>query len=414
MKTVRSLLFAIFLLSLAPCLLADPIVQTFTRLFSYDPHPSSEKFPEQAPYNGKFADIEVRFIEKWTEKNDIAVLSEISFDIKALRDGKVVAETQTKPFKITANSTTGSFVGHENLGNLNFKAILDSFAHDSGGVTDLTIVFSLTYPENHLKKAQNAKADNAAASSMTLCTKLAEKADALPDKNAETKIGLYKKALMVAPAAGSSPTADNFRKTVIAKISALGGKATAPVTSPSSKPLSITTPNTDIINKQPTKTHVAKPANAQAKKLYNQARAFFAQDKGPEGREALRNALEVDPDYYDALILLGENAFNNRKFSRAKEAFDKALKINDQNADAMLKYFKACYYMGEGSDGVDRLTQIQKKYPENRSIKLALSEAYFQLGDLPNARRLCQEVLQISPSSYQAKDLLKRINRLMQ
>ncbi len=69
--------------------------------------------------------------------------------------------------------------------------------------------------------------------------------------------------------------------------------------------------------------------------------------------------------------------------------------------------------MGEGSDAINYLVEIKNRYPRNNRIKLTVSEAYFQLGDLPNARQLCEEVISANPGNYQAKDLLQRIDRLM-
>ncbi len=246
---------------------------------------------------------------------------------------------------------------------------------------------------------------------MNLCRRLAKTADSLPDKNKKTKISLYKKALLATPEPGSSPAADSFRKTIEQKIAALGGSVIQEQPEPKVAPVKYEPAYPIKSTKQP-----EQPANKvapSAKNLYSQARTLLAQGKGPEGREALRQALAIAPDYYDALVLLGDNAFENRKFSRAKDAFSSALAQNDKDSETILKYFKACYYMGEGSDAINYLVEIKNRYPRNNRIKLTVSEAYFQLGDLPNARQLCEEVISANPGNYQAKDLLQRIDRLM-
>lgn len=418
MKSARifffSVIFAFLTLSI---LVAQPIEQSLARLFSYDPHPATARFAEQAPYNGELVDIEVRFKESWKENKEAGNIDAISFTVSALKNNVSIASAETRQFKVSPAMKKGENMGEATLGNIKFKAILDSFEKDAKGVTDLTVIFTISYDSSLLDNAKAAAAKKETASSMGLCTSLASKADALPttEKNILSKLSLYKKALMAAPSGDSSPAAAAFRKQVEAKISALNGEN--PIDAAPMVAKDIKCPEPVIMPKNENPAGPALTDKTQIKpeaiQLYNQAKTLFAQNKGPEAREALRKSLEISPDYYDALILLGENAFDNRKFSRAKEAFGKALDLNDSNSDTMLKYFKACYYMGEGSEAIEKLQIYKNKYPQSNSIKLTLSEAYFQMGDLPNARQLCDEVLKSEPANYRAKDLSKRIDRLM-
>jgi tetratricopeptide (TPR) repeat protein len=159
-------------------------------------------------------------------------------------------------------------------------------------------------------------------------------------------------------------------------------------------------------------TSKAAAVNPEAVTLFKHAQTLLAQNKGPEGREALRKALDIAPDYRDALILLGDNAYENRKYNRAKEAFDKVISLNDRDADSLLKYFKACYYNGEGPQAILRLAEINNSYPNDNSIKFAVAQAYFQLGDMVNAESLCNQILAANPGNFNARDLLERVKKL--
>jgi tetratricopeptide (TPR) repeat protein len=410
-----SIFVVLFVLLLPLAAISQPVEQTLARLFSYDPHPATAMFAEKVPFNGQMADIEIRFTETWNEKKDSANISAISFTISALKSGQILGSANTSTVKITPALGNGQSLGEATLGNLKFKATFESLEKNSDGVTDVTVMFSLVYDTEDLNAARNAEADQSSMSSMTLCTSLAKKADALPDKNAKTKIALYQKALISAPPATMSPAAAEFRTMVENKIAALGGK-TETSDKPVEKPINIKPVIAPPISRPsaPATQKTEKSAvSPQARTLYQEAQSLFNQNKGPEAREALRKALEIEPNYYDALVLLGDNAFANRKYSRAKEAFDKAINIENQDADTLLKFFKACYYLGEGSTAIERIATVHNQYPQNKNIALALSEGYFQLGDLPNARSLCEQVLQSDPANLQAKDLLKRIDRLM-
>ncbi|MEW6712510.1 MAG: hypothetical protein AB1403_22020, partial [Candidatus Riflebacteria bacterium] len=205
MRIFRTLLCLVFLL--AGCLMpasAQPVEQTFARLFSYDPHPDRATFAEKVPFNGNMADIEVKFIESWVEKKDSANINSIKFSINAIKNGATLATAETSNFTINNKITKGQIIAETALGNLKFKATLDSFEKNSAGITDLTVVFSLVYQTQDLSAAKDNEANQSSASSMTLCRSLAAKADALPDKNTKTKIGLYRKALTAAPAETAS------------------------------------------------------------------------------------------------------------------------------------------------------------------------------------------------------------------
>ena len=422
MKSFKSVFFLIIVvLFLSGPAFTQPVEQTLARLFSYDPHPGNAYFSEKVPYAGHLADIEIKFFETWAEKKDSANISAIYFSFSAIKNGASLGSAQTQKFSVSTGMQKGQIIGETSLENLKFKATLDSFEKDSGGVTDLTVIFSMSYNIQELNKARESEANQSVSSSMNLCKKLAEKADALPDKNSNTKIALYQKALLTAPPETSSPDAAAFRKMVEQKITRLGGQAET--TTIETKVLDISSIPQSAIEKPKAPVSFQSPAqpisiskktvNREAVTLYNQAKSFFDQGKGPEGREALREALEIAPEYRDALVLLGENAFSNRKYARAKEAFDKALNLEDNDPETILKFFKACYYLGEGSSAVERIALIKNRYPEDRRVKLTLAEAYFQLGDLPQAKSLCEEVLAVDRGNYQATDLSKRIDRLM-
>jgi tetratricopeptide (TPR) repeat protein len=410
MNSAKSIIF-LFLFSLALTIPAFSAQQSFSRLFSYDPHPSTARFAEQMPVENTLADIEIRFYEEWNTKTSPETINQIYFQVSALKKGRKIVSKNTEKININNSLNPGSTLTSLYLDNLKFQADLSDLKKSGSGVTDLTVKFTASYDSTAMQQAKQNVEDQSAASDLSLCRRFAQRADSLPAKNIEGKISLYKKALIVAPPATHSNLAKQFRAEVNQKLNALNAPAgTKAVIQPVVK---TTTQPVKPTYAPPKQYSSAANLNPRAVELYKQAKTLLAKNQGPEGRQALRQALDLEPDYYEAIVLLGDNAFENRKFVRAKEAFDKALGLNNKDADIMLKYFKACYYKGEGSSAIERLQNIQRNNPNDSNINLALAESYFQLGDLPNAEEICNLVLQKNPSSYKAKNLLERINRLL-
>ena len=382
--------------------------QTFTRIISYDPHPSSATFAEPVPHGGELLQYEAGFKETWKTNQDEAFLKQISFTIQALKGNTPVASASTAAFLLDKVSK-GQQIGATSLGNTSFTATAESFVRKSGGITDLTVVFKISYAQSTLEKVEQKEANRQNAGAFNLCRRFAMSADAMPNKNVQTKIRMYRKALMTAPAPEVSAEAESFHLQInekIAKLENASGEQSAVGN------IGQNSYDTTSSTSAQSAAAVTEPISAEAETLLKQAKTFFAQEKGPEGREALRKALEIAPDYYEALILLGDNAYANRKFARAKEAFDKALNKRDNDAATILKYFKSCYYLGEGSEAILKAAELKNRYPDDNAIKLSLVESYFQLGDLPSAQAECIEILAKEPSNYRAKELLQRINRL--
>ncbi len=437
-------IIGVFVLGGLNLALADS--QSFTRIFSYDPHPAQAEFAQPVAYNSENLKHQVVFHETWKSVKDKDYLQELEFTLQAVNNSGVVAEAKTGPFTIKKISK-GQKIGEAKLGDNLMTVTIDEFEKSGAGVTDITLTFKLdtadtvdgkvtpqagptpvtttssrTVPLSEPSTAATkVPAFTKTAAGLYFCEKLVEKAATLPASQTAARLSLLKKALAAAPAAESSPDAAIFRDKVNAQISELENQKPATVAEPAAvEPVSssaasepqVIIPVTPpvIAGSSANKVSATSPSIPPAAvELYQSARSLFAQEKGPEGREALRKALEIAPDYQDALLLLGDNAYGNSKYSRAKEAYDCLISLNDRNADALLKYFKSCYYLGEGSDAVLRLTTIKDKYPTDNRIKIAVAEACFQLGDLVNAEALCSEVLSAAPDNSQAKDLLQRI-----
>jgi len=398
------------------------IEQKITRLFSFDPHPMTAEFAEPAPYKGEFLKHEVLFHETWKNSGGKDYLQSIHFTLNVVQSGKVIASSSTVPFT-TVKLKKAQQIGEASIGTTQLQAIIEDFSKSGPGIAELTLTFKLSYPEVKVEKAEAKIANIMTSTALELCRKLAERASQIPAENAKARLSLYKKALAAAPAAASSPEAAEFHASIgqlIADIEQEKSSEAEPT--PASKP--VEEPQTPAATESSSATADKTPETAapaatklsgtvapEATALYRQAQSLFAQNKGPEAREALRRAIEIAPDYREALILLGDNAYSNRKYARAKEAFEKVISLEETDADSLLKFFKAGYYLGEGAEAVLRLAAAKDKHPDDLRLKMAFAEASFQLGDLINAEAACIEILNVNATHSQAKDLLERVRR---
>jgi tetratricopeptide (TPR) repeat protein len=402
-------LLVVFGLSFSLCSFAQTQEQRLTRSVSYDPHPATVRFAEKVPFNSEMLDCEIVLHETWKEEKETATISQIRFSLQLLRHDTVVASASSLPFKL-GKIKTPQKIATATIGELIFSATLDQIERHKAGITDITLSFSIIYPEAAKKEAMASIASAKTSVSTDLARKIAEKVSSLPADATKARINLLKKALMALPARNSSPDAEKLHNELTSQLETLAA-STPKKAVPADKTTEASPPKTAEASDKETKT--LKIVDKRAEDLFLQARTLFAQDKGPEGRDALRKALEIAPDYRDALLLLGENALENRKYSRAKEAFLQILQQDSRDAATLLKYFKASYYLGEGAEAINRLRQAKIDHAGDRSISIALAEAFFQLGDLSAASSECNEILTASPDNYQARDLLQRINRLM-
>ena len=419
-KNRFSVIMFLFIVLSAVSVSGQNIEQKITRLFSFDPHPMVAEFSEPVPYKGEFLKHEVLFHETWKNSGGKDYLQSIHFTLNVVQAGKTIASASTTPFT-TGKLKKAQQIAETSIGTTQLTVTVEDFSKSGPGIAELTLTFKLSCPEVKIEKAEAKVANSKTSTALDLCRKLAERASQIPAANAGARLSLYKKALAAAPTAVSSPEAAEFHASIGKLIADIEQKGSA-------KPESVATASPVEESQTPATTspsttasitpELSAPATrstgavaSEATALYRQAQSLFAQDKGPEAREALRRAIEISPDYRDALILLGDNAYSNRKYAKAREAFEKVISLDETDADSLLKFFKAAYYLGEGSEAVLKLAAAKDRRPDDLRLKMAFAEASFQLGDLINAEAVCIEILNVNAGHSQARDLLERVRK---
>lgn len=92
-----------------------------------------------------------------------------------------------------------------------------------------------------------------------------------------------------------------------------------------------------------------------AKKRYSKAVDDFEKNKSKEGMEGLQAALQIFPDYYLALIRLGEEQVNLAQFEEARTHLTRAVKVNPRG-------YEGFYWLGIAQVGLKQLPEAIESF----------------------------------------------------
>jgi tetratricopeptide (TPR) repeat protein len=92
-----------------------------------------------------------------------------------------------------------------------------------------------------------------------------------------------------------------------------------------------------------------------AKKSYTKAVSDFEKNNADEGIAALKAALSVFPDYYQALIRLGEEEVNRAQFNEARDRLARAVKVNP-------KGYEGFYWLGIAQVGLKQMPEAVESF----------------------------------------------------
>jgi spermidine synthase len=134
-----------------------------------------------------------------------------------------------------------------------------------------------------------------------------------------------------------------------------------------------------------------------------------------EAREKLERGLTLEPNGARILSSLGFLDAKQADFDRAKELYEKAIQLDPYLVTEAYSQLATLYVMkGRNADAVDLLkkgilAQPSPRYFENR---LLLSYIYSTMGDKKGARKVLNEILKIDPLHAEARDALERLKGL--
>lgn len=92
-----------------------------------------------------------------------------------------------------------------------------------------------------------------------------------------------------------------------------------------------------------------------AKKSYVKAISDLEKNKAEEGIAALKAALGIFPDYYQALVRLGEEQINQSQFAEAHDTLARAIRVNPKGSEGF-------YWLGIAQVGLKQMPQAIESF----------------------------------------------------
>ena len=125
-----------------------------------------------------------------------------------------------------------------------------------------------------------------------------------------------------------------------------------------------------------------------------------------EALGAYREAAGLDPGWFEAQYNTGVMAYRLGDFDRALPAYETALAIQPDSADARYNLALALKAADYVPDAANEFKKILAANPGDVRAHLALGNLYAQqLNDVPRARAEYARVLQLDPRNSQAADI---------
>lgn len=403
-------------------------IASVTRMLGFEPHPSTIEIPGRFMLQGKQISAEIEIIETWNTDREVPVIEKLGFRLRLFSDGNEAAVVEIPVQQIDAKKIKKGGILATGMGNsVGMSVIVQDIQKKGKNVSGLTLEFAVRSTGDELKTTETPStlpSDTASPSSDTLAPAssmnfgkavqmaklLADRADAMTASAVSEKAMLYRKALSALPVDADSTEIAALRAEITAKLEALQPPTgQAPVTTVPAEPSgAVAAPSLSSSTAQD--SHMPSP---EVRSLFEQAQKAFDRDEEPAARDFLRQATEKDPAYFEAWLLLGKNAVGNSKYARAKEALDKALSLRADDPEAGALYFKACYYLGEGELGIEKLFGMVGRRPDAFAPRMALADAYYQSGDLPMCEEQCLVLLDKFPGNDRPRDLLAKTRERM-
>lgn len=117
-----------------------------------------------------------------------------------------------------------------------------------------------------------------------------------------------------------------------------------------------------------------------------------------EAIDVLGKILTISPNDPGALVMMADVSFDQRAFTKAQEFYEKYLALEPDNLGARARYASTLTFLGEYDKSIRQLDTVLKEDPKNFPAMAYLSITYAQRGDIPKAKEIGKNALNLAPS----------------
>jgi len=136
------------------------------------------------------------------------------------------------------------------------------------------------------------------------------------------------------------------------------------------------------------------------------AQAYLANNQTNEADLSLTKALDLKPDYTDAILLRAENQIFHGDPAAAIVSLRKVVQQQPQIAQAWLLLASAYRAEGTPKSAVEIYRELERSYPESPQVPTLLGRLYFQLDQRTDALTQYEKALHLQPGYLPAVEQL--------
>lgn len=117
-----------------------------------------------------------------------------------------------------------------------------------------------------------------------------------------------------------------------------------------------------------------------------------------EAIDALSSVVKQTPEDAEALILMADVSFDQRAFDKAREFYERYLKLAPEDLGARARYASTLTFLKKFDESIAELQKVMSVDPNNFPAKAYLAITYAEKGDLRKAKELAQAALAAAPN----------------
>lgn len=150
-----------------------------------------------------------------------------------------------------------------------------------------------------------------------------------------------------------------------------------------------------------------KPDYVEA--LYNLGCLYFIQEKYPLCRDYLSKASALRPDFAQGFAALGHVYQKLKDQEEAIRAYQKALKLDPFNFEALLSSAELFREKGKFSIALNCLKPIEDKYPDSAQLHFQLSMNHIALGQIKEGLDSLEKAVLLEPKNPQIRNFYQSL-----